>query len=408
MCARMSLAGDQRRDQGSKEKPPDNLAIGYLRTFVILLVLAHHAVLAYHPFAPAAQPSLLDQPRWWQAFPVLDSQRSVVIALFAGWNDIFFMALLFFLSGLFVSPSLVRKRAKRLLRDRLRRLGLPFVGIVAIVAPLAYYPAYLGTAAPEGFTGFARVWLSLGDWPAGPAWFLWMLLAFDAVAALLFVLRPGWEVSVARALSAVTARPLACFALLVATTALAYVPVALVVGPLHWTAIGPFAFQTSRLLHYAVYFFGGVVIGAQGLDRGLLAPTVGLARRWALWIGTALLAYAFAVATAVAAFAEQAGAATHGLANFGFVVSCAASCFALLALFLRFAKQSRPVFDSLRANAYGMYVVHYAIVSWLQLAVLALALPALGKATAVVLATVFLSWAASGALRWVPAIRRTL
>jgi hypothetical protein len=28
--------------------------------------------------------------------------------------------------------------------------------------------------------------MRLGEWPSGPAWFLWLLLAFDVVAALVF------------------------------------------------------------------------------------------------------------------------------------------------------------------------------------------------------------------------------
>jgi hypothetical protein len=408
MHAPTAPAADERLSPDLQQKAADNLPIGYLRTFAVLLVLAHHAVLAYHPYAPAPLSSLLAEPRWWKAFPVLDPQRSDLVALFAGWNDIFFMALLFFVSGLFVSRSLAHKGAKLFLGRRLQRLGLPFLVLAAIVAPVAYYPAYLATAAPGGISGFARVWLSLGEWPSGPAWFLWLLLAFAAVAAGLFALRPGWAESLARSLSAVTARPVVCFALLIAITALVYLPLASVVGPLHWTIFGPFAFQTSRLLHYALYFFGGIVIGAQGLEQGLLAPGGRLAQRWPLWAGGALLAYAFAVAAAVAAFAEGASAATLAIANLGFVVSCAASCFALLALFLRFVRTPRPVFDSLRGNAYGMYVVHYAFASWLQHAFLRAPLPALGKATGVILATVVLSWAASAALRQVPAIRRVL
>jgi surface polysaccharide O-acyltransferase-like enzyme len=209
-------------------------------------------------------------------------------------------------------------------------------------------------------------------------------------------------------LSAVTTRPVFCFALLITTTALAYLPPASAIGPLHWTVFGPFAFQTSRLLHYAVYFFGGIVIGARGLEQGLLASGGRLAQRWPLWTAGALLAYAFAVGAAVAAFAEDASAATLAIAHLGFVVSCAASCFALLALFLRFVRTSRPVLDSLRGNSYGMYVVHYTFASWLPYALLRVPLPALGKATAAVLATVVLSWAATVALRQVPAIRRVL
>ena len=44
---------------------PHNIAIGYLRAFVTVLVVAHHAVLAYHPFAPPPPASLAAQPRWW-------------------------------------------------------------------------------------------------------------------------------------------------------------------------------------------------------------------------------------------------------------------------------------------------------------------------------------------------------
>jgi hypothetical protein len=102
-----------------------NLSIGYLRAFITLLVLAHHAVLAYHPFAPPPPASLVAIPRWWSAFPIVDAQHSTVFALFAGFNDMFFMALMFFLSGLFVWPSLQRKGAGQFVRDRALRLGIP-------------------------------------------------------------------------------------------------------------------------------------------------------------------------------------------------------------------------------------------------------------------------------------------
>ena len=182
------------------ESPPqsrnatDNVAVGYLRAFITLLVVAHHAVLAYHPFAPPPPASLLAQPRLWGAFPVVDPHRWPAGSLLTSFNDMFFMALMFFLSGLFVWTSLERKGAGGFLRDRARRLGLPFVVAAAVIAPLAYYPAYLQTlqTGASGLSGFWRQWLALGNWPAGPAWFLWVLLAFDAVAAGLFLLAPRW------------------------------------------------------------------------------------------------------------------------------------------------------------------------------------------------------------------------
>jgi hypothetical protein len=124
---------------GNASRVQYNVAIGYLRAFVTVLVVAHHAALAYHPFAPAPIASLIAEPRLWQAFPVVDAQRWSGFSLLVGFNDTFFMSLMFFLSGLFVWKSLQRKGSGAFLRNRTLRLGLPFVVVAAFVAPLAYY-----------------------------------------------------------------------------------------------------------------------------------------------------------------------------------------------------------------------------------------------------------------------------
>jgi uncharacterized membrane protein YphA (DoxX/SURF4 family) len=95
-------------------------------------------------------------PRWWQAFPVVDSQRGAWASLLTGFNDNFFMALMFFLSGLFVWNGLKHKGAGGFLRGRLLRLGLPFAVATAILAPLAYYPTYLQMPGHSGFEGFVH------------------------------------------------------------------------------------------------------------------------------------------------------------------------------------------------------------------------------------------------------------
>src|SRR5581483_1210132 len=144
----------------------------------------------YATFTPPVAPSLAAPPRWWQAFPIVDQHKWAGAALTVGFNDTFFMSLMFFISGLFVWNSLQRKGSASFLRDRTLRLGTPFLCAAAIVAPLAYYPAYLQIGQYGG--GFLRQWLSLGIWPAGPAWFVWLLLAFDFVAAELYFARPNW------------------------------------------------------------------------------------------------------------------------------------------------------------------------------------------------------------------------
>ena len=136
-------------------------ALDTLRAFVTVMVVAHHSVIAYALISPAAAPRSSLHP-WLAGIPIVDSHRLAVFDLFALFNDTFFMSLMFLLSGLFVGPSLARKGGGSFLRDRALRLGAPFV-VIALMAPLAYYPAYRAWAANPGALAFWREWLSLGS-----------------------------------------------------------------------------------------------------------------------------------------------------------------------------------------------------------------------------------------------------
>src|SRR5436305_189143 len=77
-----------------------NFAIDRTRTFLTLIVLIHHAVIPYTYFGHT-------DPKSWLGFDC------VVLA-----TDSFFMAMFFFLSGLFVWPSLSRKSPGSFFVDR--------------------------------------------------------------------------------------------------------------------------------------------------------------------------------------------------------------------------------------------------------------------------------------------------
>jgi peptidoglycan/LPS O-acetylase OafA/YrhL len=381
-----------------------NVAVGYLRAFITLLVIGHHAVLAYHPYAPPPPTSLGAEPMFWQAFPVVDSQRWPGIEVFVGFNDVFFMSLMFFVSGLFVWPSLQRKGPGLFLSDRLRRLGIPFLVAAGLLAPLAYLPSYLQTGAAFRLGEFSRVWLSLPHWPSGPAWFLWMLLMFDCIAAALTRLLPSWGAALGCFLGRLKS-PAAVFWLLVLASAGAYLPLAVGLDPGRWASFGPFSFQVSRPLHYAVYFFAGAGLGVSGLGGGLLTKGQKLARRWPVWVSASVAAFLLSVVCFLVTLSRGAGArkGLWAVVDVTFVVSCAASCFALLSVFVRFARRNR-VGDSLAANAYGMYITHYFIVSWLQYSLLRASLSGAAKGTLVFLGAVLLSWLLTLALRRIPAV----
>ena len=403
----MIAAAQGARSKAESSRPHYNYALGYLRGFLVLLVVAHHAMLAYHPFAPPLPESLVAVPRWWQAFPVIDLRRWAPAYLLVDFNERFFMALMFLLSGLFVWQGLLRKGSAVYLRERLKRLGVPFLFASAFLAPAAYYPTYLQLKNHAGFTGFWSQWLSLGQWPSGPAWFMWVLLTFDCLAAMLFLFTPRLGDMLKEFTSVRLRQPFWFLLALVAVSLVAYVPLALLVTTTSWTAFGPFNFQTSRILLYLAYFIFGTLIGAYGLGRGVLAPESDLPKRWPWWVGLAFGAYAAASATtliALKAHASQQGWASA--VNVGFVVSCATSSVAFLSIFIRFLQVRVRFLDSLSENSYGIYLVHYGLVTWFQHWMLPTQLPAAAKLAIVFLGALSSSWVVSSLIRRVPAVAR--
>jgi surface polysaccharide O-acyltransferase-like enzyme len=162
-----------------------------------------------------------------------------------------------------------------------------------------------------------------------------------------------------------------------------------------------------------VYFLAGVVVGASDVELGLFARRGGLARQWASWTVAALALFAANLAVLVAL---MPGSAALGLApltrqlisGITFVVCCGAISFAMVAIFRRFVNTRTPVLDSLSRNAYGIYLVHYGFVLWLQFALLPAPLPAPIKAAVVLTVALVASWATAAGLRRMPAVRRVI
>jgi fucose 4-O-acetylase-like acetyltransferase len=386
-------------------------AFDYLRAFITVLVVSHHSVIAYARISPDVSPRHPLHP-WLTGIPIADSHRLVAFDLFALFNDTFFMALMFLLSGLFVWPSLARKGGARFLRDRLLRLGLPFV-VAALLAPVAYDAAYRAVGSNAGAPAFWREWLSLGIWPTGPAWFIWVLLAFDGIAAGLHRFAPTLIENIGRRALGGFRHPAACFAALIFASAVVYLPLRIAFGPDSWVTVGPFSLQSSRALHYLVYFLAGVVLGASDVERGLLAQRGGLARHWASWMVAALALFVAYLAVLVALRPGSAALALGPLARqlisgTGFVVCCGAISFAMLAIFRRFMNTRTLVLDSLSRNAYGIYLVHYGFVLWLQFALLPAPLPAPIKAAVVLTVALAASWATTAGLRRIPPVGRVI
>lgn len=363
-------------------------AFDHLRAFVIFLVVLHHAAMAYCTGGEAAQGGDYTNA----TAPVVDAAQWSGFNRIVTWNDSFFMPLMFLLAGLFVRPSLARKGLGRYLADRALRLGVPLlVGIVTVV-PLSYYAAYLQGGGTAGVADFWARMVTAGPWPSGPLWFVGALLVFDAASALVLSRDPV-RLGVRRLLAVLDRRPKAVwFAGLVALAALAFLPALVVLGPARWLTAGPFGIQASRIGLYALFFAAGVIVGA-----GRLAAA--FEDRWLRW---PLLA---AVATALF-FAQRDVALPTAVDGAVMVLFCAATAIGLLALAVRFGHRRSALGDSLGANAYGIYLLHYPIVLWIQYALLPVRLGSIGKGVLVLVSGFGLSWLAAGLLRRLPGVAR--
>jgi len=373
-----------------------SLALSNLRAVVIVIVLAFHASLAYVQSAPA--PQHFDQPPFtWEAFPIVDAHRWLGFDIFCAWQDVSLMALMFFLSGLFVGPSLVRKGAGTYTIDRLKRIGVPFVFALIVLSPLALYPAYAVRTPDPSLAGYVTALFSLPYWPAGPQWFLWQLMAVNGIAALLYALSPNVPRDFRRLGAWAGEHSVLYYILLSAICVAGYAPLAVAYSPFTWGEFGPFSLQFCRPLLYIAVFFAGFSLGSLGLDRGLLATDGPLARNWRAWTVLAVVTFCIWAGLTGLTFPNWEGApfAARLGASLAYAPACIAGGIFMLAVFLRFSRAHSRVLDSLSTNAYGIYLVHYVFIVWLQYALLPADLPSVVKVAIVFAGTFALSWPAS-------------
>jgi hypothetical protein len=377
-----------------------SLALNNLRGYAIIIVLAFHSCIAYIVSQPAVSQPFDSPPYEWLAHPIVDSNRFIGFDLFCALQFLYMMQLMFFLSGLFVWPSLRRKGAGQFLLDRFLRLGVPFVLGVYLLMPLAYYPVYRVTAADPSWWQYWAHLRALPFTPTGPLWFLSFAFVLNIVAAAVYWLAPRTGDLMTRLSAKAADHPVRLLVVLVVVSGLAYIPLASVSTPWQWVTFGPIAFQSGFASQYIIYFFAGLVVGAYGLDRGVLRSDGPLVRRWGRWVAGALAAFVLWIVPTALNVKGQ-GEALPGLqtaADFSLVLYAAAACLGLSAIFLRFAAVRRPIFEGVAENAYGIYLFHYLFVLWTQYALLRVPLPGVVKGLVVFAVTLVLSWGLSAAV----------
>ncbi len=146
-------------------------ALDALRATALLLGIALHATMSFLPG--------FREIGW----PISDVSDSATMGVVFYVVHIFRMAVFFLVAGFFARLLFQRLGANGFIKNRLRRIGLPFVAFYIVVMPLCILPLFWA-ARQTGITGPAAGTPPQEGFPLGHFWFLYLLLVLYALVLI--------------------------------------------------------------------------------------------------------------------------------------------------------------------------------------------------------------------------------
>jgi peptidoglycan/LPS O-acetylase OafA/YrhL len=391
MEATVADLGDARRSD--QTEPPSassrNAGIDALRASLTLLVVFHHAAVTYGAMGS-----------WfYQEIKPSHAPSSLVLTLFAAYNQAFFMGLFFLIAGSLTPGAIARHGAAGFLRERLVRLGAPLLFFILLLGPFTV--ALAQTAYGYPFFATLAELARHGAIIFGPMWFVWALLIFSGVYLVLRVLIGAERLERPRTFPSNAV--LAAFAL--ATGAAAFLL------RLRWpTGAEAIGLQIGYFASYVVLFAAGC-LGAKG--RWLESVP---ANQLVVWRRISIIA---AVALPAVLIAVLSLPGPTGPPNGGWNVLAVFYAFwepffawgvilALLVFFQRHFAALGSLWRKLARRAYLIYIIHPPILVGVALAMRSFAAPALLKFGLAGAAASALCYVAAGALLRSPTVSRVV
>jgi glucan biosynthesis protein C len=342
-------------------------AMDALRASALLLGIVLHGTMSFLPAFRAV------------GWPIVDDSPSTALSAVYFAIHIFRVALFFVIAGFFARLLVARLGPWGFCKHRLKRIGLPLLGAMVLVMPLAIVPLIVAVKMHPGAGKGAYLALRpQGGIAWGHLWFLYLLLLLDAAgmagrAVVLAVDRTGalrrnidrvmHVLATTRLLPLAFATPL-CLALYVTPWWQA------------WDGI-PAPIVGFIPNYLAVLGFGSALLLGWLLHRqqALLAM---LARDWPGYLTAAIASSAVALALV----GPQAGFRVVPLApavRLGYAASYTLAmwswCLALVGLATRFRHREDPRWRYLADASYWMYLAHIPVIWGLQVTMMHWRLP---------------------------------
>ncbi len=350
-----------------------------LRTFLIFLVVLYHAGFSY-------QSAL--QSNWI----VVDNDRNESIGLIGLYLDVFIMAVMFFISGYFISNSVSNRSSMEFVKTKFKRIMIPW-GLAVLTLIPAYKVLFLySRGLPQEslytyFHIFKRTGSDLAFFANDPSqhwlWFLPVLFLFQISYLVLY--KAGiLSIKVSFKWSVIS----------VLVLGITYSMVIAVSGYKGWFLGWIFDFQRERLLVYFLFF----LLGSSAYKSNLFSSAPML-KNTVFW--NVLLAFGITVYTIIALnlYGNMVDTARNfyfisqrvdGLLYYSSVILLMLSfLFILLDIFRRYFNNTRPWLTLLNRGSYNIYIIHMIALGFIALWLTQFDIPAFGKYLILAVTTFF-------------------
>jgi glucan biosynthesis protein C len=154
---------------------PRRAYLDNLKSLLVTGVIVGHVLITY-----------ADIGSWAYREPSNNKVFLIPATLFVVLGSLFAMGLFFLLAGLLIPRALARKGPAGFMKDRLSRLGLPFLAYLLVVFPIV---RWVGDRRGRSLAWFFRAQLKELD--PGPLWFVLALLLFSAAYVAWRICRPA-------------------------------------------------------------------------------------------------------------------------------------------------------------------------------------------------------------------------
>lgn len=413
--------------------------LDFLRTFAFSLLILDHAAHAY-------------AEHFGRFHFFKDFERGLLGDILYLHNNSIIMPLLFFVFGVVLFPALQKKGLGSFVKDRVLKLGLPYLIGIPLIVPLLVFPRYQFLTNPlMSYTEFWQdVYFQEKLQGGGPFWVLYCLALFTFVAVLADKLLPFLRPFLGRLILKGAQNPLPGMGVFIGISVLILGLSDLKWGAPWWIGFGHlevagetwrlvldkimnlFHLQGSRFLLHALYFIAGIGVSASGLLTHQ-AFWSRVSRRWPLWLSLMVISGAAYISYTLLYFEKGAYSdVVHRAVRFGGVswgdawplikensplvlvrtslhgVFCAFQAMTYLSLCHRFFATPRPLLCHLAACSYGLFLLHEVPVIWGQYVLAGVNLPISLKIILLVSVGGGLTWGFVALLRRIPLVRKVL